>query len=802
MMIESLGRDVRFALRSLLRSPFYASVAVVTLALGIGANTAVFSVVRGVILAPLPYPESERLVSLRMTDEEDGDLEVPWSVQSLRDVTEESISFESIVGYSWEQTTLTGMGDPELIYAVATTGRILETFGVSPALGRDLQAGEAVPDGPHVVVISHEFWQERLGGDPSVLGRTLQLSGQSFEVVGVAPEGFEYPQDAQIWTPGQWNEEAFSRGHHFLRVVGRLAAGDRLANAQAELSGIASRLEDAYPETNRSRGVHLVSLLEATVGDVRLGLALLMGAVGMVLLIACVNVANLLLVRGSVRTGEIAVRGTLGAGRPALVRMLVAESLVLAVGGAALGLLLANWGVHGLRAWSPGGIPRLGDVVLDGPVLLFAGGLALGVTLLFGLVPAMRVTRFSISDVIREGRDRDVRIGDRRFARSGLLAAEMALSLMLLLGAGLLLRSFVQTRSVDLGFDAENVQQFTVTLPAAEYGPEEAVAFFGTLEERLASVPGAEAVGMINGSPLGRRHTTVGFDIVGRAAGSLGQQQNLLFRVATTGYFQGLRIPLLRGRGFEDRDRAETPRVVLISQAAAKRFWPDADPIGQQVSFDEDEPPWTIIGVVGDVRSLNVTKEPQPEAYFPHSQQSRNTMTIVVREGVGSADLRSVFRQEVRALDPGLAVYWVEMLEDRIATLMAPQRFYLSLLGLFAALAIVLASVGLYGVVAYLVSRRTREIGIRVALGASNRNLFQLVAGQGVRPAVTGIVIGLLGALAIGRLLEGFLYQVDPWDPFTFTAAAVLLFGIAVLATLLPVRSAMRVSPTEAMRAE
>jgi len=480
----------------------------------------------------------------------------------------------------------------------------------------------------------------------------------------------------------------------------------------------------------------------------------------------------------------------------------MAESVVLSFVGGGLGVLLAVWGVSGLKALSPGGIPRFSEVSVDGTVLLFALGIAVLVAILFGLVPAYRLANTSIASVIREGKEERLRSGDRGLARSGLLIAEVALSLVLLLGAGLLLRSFARIQGVDLGFDPENVRQFSVTLPEARYKSDTWPDFFRTLEERVATVPGVESVGMIYGSPLGRSHTSIGFDVLGRPPQEAGQQDNWLVRVVSPGYFESLRIPLQIGRGFEASDRADAPGVAVISRTAAERIFPDEDPIGQQFRFNDDDPPWTIVGVVGDVRSLDLTAGSYPEAYFPHAQWPRSTMTVTVRRAEGVTGLLPALRREVNEMDPNLALYYVEMLGERVKVFTASDRFYLVLLGLFAGLAVTLAAVGLYGVVAYLVSRRTREIGIRVALGAPRDHVVRLVLGQGVAPVLLGAVLGLAASLAGGRILSSLLYQVEPWDPLTYVGGTCLLLCVAFLATLLPARSASRISPTEAMRVE
>jgi len=581
-----------------------------------------------------------------------------------------------------------------------------------------------------------------------------------------------------------------------------LAEGNTLETAQAELSGIAARLADEYPQTNASRGVALLSLAEYTTGDVRLELLIMFGAVGLVLLIACANVANLLLARGSTRIGEIAIRATLGASRAAIIRQLLVESALLAAAGASLAVLLSVWGVQALVALSPGNIPRLSNVTVDGTVILFTAGLAVLVALVFGTAPALRLARASISGAVRDSRDTESGFGQKRVLRSSLLVVEMAISLVLLVSAGLLLKSFAQIQAVDLGIDPSGVQQFSLSLPESRYDGESAAEFFKSLEERLAALPGVEAAGMISGSPLGHSHTSIGFDIVGREPFTLENQPFFLVRRATPGYLESVRIPLLAGRYFNADDTRESPHVTVISRTAAERFFPGEDPVGKQVTFDQGVTNWSIVGVVGDVRSIDVTTETEPEAYFPLAQWSGDFMTVLVRSNTGSASIVPLLRREVSSLDPMLALYWVETLEHRVEVSVGQDKFNLLLLGTFAALAIVLAAVGLYGVVSYLVSRRTREIGIRIALGANWNDVARLILWQGMLPTAAGTALGVLGAFACTRVLSGMLYQVDPWDPTAFVAGTAVLFAVALVASLVPARGAARIHPTEAIKAE
>jgi predicted permease len=801
-MLDALRTDLRFALRTLRKNPGFSVAALLTLSLGIGANTAVFSVVSGVLLDPLPYPEPDRLMALSMSDESDADYEMPWSVPRLRESMAQVASFQSVSGYTWEDMTLTGMGDPELVYAVSVTNGLLTTLGVAPVLGRDLRPEESLPGAPPVVVISHTFWEDRLGSDPGALGRTIELSGTLYQIVGVAPPDFSFPSRARLWVPGSWPESEFPRDRHFLRAVGRLKAGISPGAAQEEMDATVLGMREVDPSWDEEVGIHLQSLTESTVGDVRLGLLVLLGAMGMVLLVACANVANLLLARGATRGGEMAVRATLGAGRGVLVRQLLTESVVLALTAGTLGTLFSLWGIQGLKALSPFGIPRLSNVGIDGPVLTFTAATSLAVALFFGLAPALKLSRASIATIIRRGGEMDGRRGSREWARSGLLVGEVALSLALLLGAGLLLKSFALINRVELGYDAENVHQFNLSLPRVAYDEAGAVAFYQALEERLVALPGVQIAGMGSGSPLGRSHTSISFTIPGKPPPTRETQPVAFIRIATPGYLPALGIPLLQGRGIEATDLPESPRVAVISAATARRYWPDEDPIGQQISFSPEDPAWTVVGVVGDVRSLDVTTATEPELYFPHTQWVRHTMTAEVLHSGQVTGLEEALRGVVRELDPNLAVYWMEALEDRVEASVSSERFYMLMVGLAAALAVTLAAVGLFGVVAFLVSRRTREIGIRIAIGAEGRDVVGMVVRQSLPPVILGIAMGMGLALTGGRVLSSLLYQVHPWDPVTLAGGSTLFLVVALGATLIPAGWAARIPPTEAMRAE
>jgi predicted permease len=656
--------------------------------------------------------------------------------------------------------------------------------------------------------VGHGFWQERFGADPELLGRTLRLNGELYEIIGVAPEGFGFPANAQLWVPYYIDVEDCGRGCRLLEVVGRLADGTSVETARSELTALGSRLEAAYPEDNYGRGFGVATLEDEIVGDVRTGLLVLLAAVGIVLLIACANVANLLLARANARAGEIAVRSALGASRLRIVGQLLLEALVLAGLGGALGTLMASFAFDALLWLAPATIPRLDDVAVDGTVLSFALGTSLLTLLLFALAPALRLASVPVAALLsHSGRGRsDGPAHDR--SRSALLVAQMALSLTLLSGAGLLLRSLSELRSIELGFDHEGVLTFDLWLPDAPYvsDADRAARFFTDLEERIVALPGVESVGSIFGSPLSGDGATTSVRYLDRPAPPEGQEEAAVLRVTTPGFHETLEIPLLRGRALEKRDRADAPRVALVSRSLADRYYPNQDPIGKQIqlgmSFGYAETPRTIVGVVSDIRSVRLTRAPMPEVYVPQSQMGSVYMTVTVRSTSSTADLLPGIRREVETLDPDVPIRDVEMLETTVERSFGSARFYLTLLTIFAGIAVMLAAVGLYGVVAYLVARRTREIGIRMALGATRGAVVRMVVAQGLRPAAAGVVLGLAGAYLGSRILRSLLYNVEPGDPVTLAGVTALLLVIVVAAIIVPARQAIKIPPAAALRAE
>jgi len=805
MLVDTLVRDFRHTVRSLARRPGFALVAIVTLALGIGANSAIFSVVDGVLLRALPYhnPDGLAVIWAYWGDHWDGDRN-SMSQPDIEDIRALP-AFRQVVGYRPSEATMISDGQPRIVRTGRVTEGLLAAFDLHPTLGRDVTLEDAKLGAPQVVVIGDRFWRERLGGRPDAIGAVLELSGQSYEVVGVAPAGFDFPHGAELWVPRQIDPESCGRGCHLHQVLGRLADGVTLEEAQSQANTLAGNLAVSYPETNFEKGFQVVGLADDLVGDVRTGLWFVLGAVGLVLLIACANVANLLLARAETRRGEVAIRAALGASRSRLAGQVLMESLVLSGGGVALGLVLAHLGLGLVRRIPAGTVPRMESVALDGRVLLFTIAVGLVVAVLFGLSPALSVARSPLSENLVAGRRGSAGPRTRRF-RTFLLAGEVALSLLLLVGAGLLLKSFDRLYRVDMGFVPDRITRFTVNLPSGPYDTlANMSAFFRTLEDRLATLPGVEAVGSAYGPPLGRGSITGDVLVEGRPEPAPGEGYEASIHSVTPGYLTTMHIPLLRGRGIEPSDRAESEAVIVVSETFVRENFPGEDPLGKRVevtaNFGYGDGHWTIVGVVGDVRR-SPTATPFADVYVPHAQFGPSYLTVSLRTHAGAAPSLSDVQSVVRTLDPALPVQSFETVSDAMRRQVAPTTFYLTTLGIFAGVAVILAAVGLYGVVAYLMAQRTREIGIRMALGARREQVVALVLGQGVRPAAIGLVVGAGLALVLARVAEGLLFQVSPRDPTVLVSVVILLGLVATGAAFFPARRASRVDPVKALRAE
>lgn len=639
------------------------------------------------------------------------------------------------------------------------------------------------------------------------LVRNLQISGGSYEIVGIAPPGFDYPEHAQLWIPQHLNVEGCNRDCHFLQVIARVSDGYNLEAARNEAVALSQSLEERFPVMNHGKRFNVVALEDVVVGDVRTALWVLLGAVGLVLLIACANVANLLLARSSTRTGEMAMRTALGATKGRLMAQLMTEATVLALIATALGVLIARVGLSWLLSLAPATIPRLDSVALDGTVLLFAVGTTVAITVLFGLAPAFRTAATPASDALSQCRRGGTADPTRERSRYALLVAEVALSLMLLFGAGILLRSFSNLNAVDLGFDTESTLSFSLSLPRNAYDSDGSVLFYEALEQNVGALPGVNGLTSVYGSPLTGDGVITSIHFLDRPAPPARQEPDIDIRVVTPAYHDVLRTPLLRGRAFESGDRDGVTRVAIVSKNLAERYYPDGDPIGEQIVIDASlgygsEAPWTIVGIVGDTRSESLVSAPEPEIYVPHAQMGGGYMRVLARIERSRADVLPAIRRAIKEIDPAVPLRDVEMLEETVARELGPTRFYMTLLAVFAGVAVTLAAVGLYGVASYLVAGRTRELGIRVALGAQPRDVSRMVLAQGIRPAVVGVCIGIAGALFGSRALRSMIYEVEPSAPLTLCAVTVVLFAVVMAATMLPARRASRIAPVEALRVD
>ncbi|MCG8468946.1 MAG: ABC transporter permease [Gemmatimonadetes bacterium] len=798
-----LVSELRFAVRSLRHRPGFSALVVLTLALGIGANTAIFTVVNGVLLEPLAYPEPGSLVRIGPGWDPEGPLR-NMSYPDAIDVEAQSASLESLVTYSNRTFTMTGRGEPVLVRGTSVHKGLLETFGLAPALGRDLSAEESGRAPARVAIVGYGFWRDVFDGSRDALGQTLLLDAVPYEVVGVAPAGFDYPGDRHVWVPSRSESDGCQRGCHAWYTIGRLTPTGSLASLSSELDVIAPRLAEAYPDTNFEKTFISRTLHDEVVRDARTGLWLLLGAGLAVLLIACANVANLMLARAETRRGEAAVRAAVGASQGRLVISMMSESVLLSTLGAVGGLALATGGVRLVRSISAGAIPRLDTLVIDGRVILFTVVLAVSVTLLFGLSPAVRASRAALAARVRRAGRGGAIGGGHRLRRLSTMS-QTALAVVLLFGAGLMLRTFVQLYAVDPGFETDQVLRFDVQLPAARYEDLESIrTFYRSLERQIAQIPGVESVASIQGAPLGANRTTGDVLVEGRPEPPPGEEISAAMRPIGPGYLETMEIPLIAGRDLtEADDRSEVP-VALISETLARLVFGEGDPLGERirvtVSMGFGSPYWEVVGVTRDVRP-GLTEEPIAELFVPHGQFGPRTMTVNARASVPAAGLVGAVRAEVERLDRDLPLRNVETVSDAVRRHVAPARFLLVMVSAFAGLALTLAAVGLYGVMAYLVSRRVREIGLRVALGAQSREVLRLVMVGALGPALTGLGLGIVIALAGGRVVESVLYGVSSRDPWTLVVAPIVLLAIAVCAVWLPARRASRVDPAKVLRA-
>jgi putative ABC transport system permease protein len=826
--LETLWQDLRFGARMLLKTPSFTLIAVFTLALGIGANTAIFSVLYGVLLKPLPYEEPDRLMLLTEYGAKSGGMSV--SYLNFVDWRAQNRVFEKIGVYKRENYNLTG-GEPERLLVAQMSADVFDALRVKAALGRVYTNDEDKPGASPVVVLSHGLWRRRFGGDASIVGRSLTLNDRSYTVIGVMPQGFLFPTRVEMWTPvgALSDQETWKmRGNHpGLYAVARLKPGATLEQARADMKNVTAALEKQYPDTNQGASATITPLLENYVSDVRRALYVLLGAVGFVLLIACANVASLTLARDSTRQKEMAVRVALGAGRWRIARQLLTESALLALVGGSLGLLLAQWGVGAILAISPeGAIPRASEIGLDRSVLFFTAVVSILTVVVFGLPPSLQASRPDMQDALKEtGRSAT---GRRRRLRSAMVVTEIALTLVLLLGAGLMIRSFFRLRQVNPGFATENTLSLTISLPARNYPdtePDKRINFFNQVKEKIAALPGVQSVGLSSGLPLGANGWQESFAIVGRPDPPPSQTPTMEVCVADIGYFETLRIPLLRGRWFNQRDdrahlkpedlkgKTQIQRFVaglqsiVIDEEFARRYWPNENPIGRQIRLGRSDGPFanaaTVVGVVGRVKMEGLrNNSDRVQGYFPFRQLPVSAMIFTVRTRLAPDQLIVSVRRQAQAVAPDRPVYDIRTLEQIRAESVAPERLNLTLLGVFAAVALVLALVGIYGVVSWSVTQRTREIGVRMALGARAGDVLRLVVGQGMRMVIAGIALGLAAALPLMRLMAPLLFEVRATDPLTFAGAAALLALVALLACWIPARRATRVDPLVTLKHE
>ena len=803
---EDLVRDTRLSARSLARSPSFAAAALLTIALGVGATTAVFSVVRGVLLRPLPFPEPEELVTVWLTNPRQGKDEDVTSYPNFVDWREGSTTLSHVVGVASTLRTLTGGGEPEEVGSVLVTSGFFEMLGIQPALGRGFRAEEVEGDAPSlVVVLSHELWTRRYAADSTVVGRTVMINDVPHEVIGVMPPGRRYPADAELWVPltfaGGLAALRDARSSLWLPVVGRLAPGSRLEEGQAQMSAVAARLEEAFPG-NEGMGIGLEPLHETLVGDVRTPLLILLGAVALVMLIAAANVANLLLARGTARGREMAIRLALGAGKARLARQVLTESAVLGIAGGALGTLLALGGVRALLRLAPADLPRLDAVAVDLPVLAFALGVALATSVIFGLVPAVQAGRDRTAAGLRAGA-RGASEGGLARLRAAFVGAQFALALVLLVSSGLLVRSFVNLQKVDLGMEPGGVLSFRVTLPSARYPNYAAVSgFYEELITALEAIPGAQGAAAVSNVLLQRMGTSSSILIQSRP--DLDDRRDPVnYDGATADFVDVLGMRLVAGRPFGAGDERDATPVAIVSESFVRAFLPDRDPLGERFGFGDrnDDASWiTIVGVVEDAQRWGLGQPLRPYVFFPMAQFMDTRASIVVRASGDPEALAGPAREVLRSVDPSLPITELRTLDAALAGSVARQRFLMSLLAIFAGAATLLAGIGVYGVMAYVVSRRTREIGIRVAMGAQRGSVVGSVLREALVQAFFGLAVGLLGALALTRLLRNQLFGLEPTDPATFLAVSLMLAAVALLASWLPARRAAAVQPVVALR--
>jgi putative ABC transport system permease protein len=802
--LETFWQDLRYGIRMLAKSPGFTAVAVITLALGIGANTAIFSIVNAVVFRLLPYQDSERLVWLSETDLRERSGDMPVSPPTFLDWRSQAQSFEALSAYSEDAFAVTGRGEPENIPSAAVSSNFFELLGVQPEIGRSFVPEEDHVNSRPVVILSNELWHTRFGSDRGIVGRSITLDGKSHEVVGVVPPRFNYPPGTQIWTPlmPRMAEGVTIRGAHILNVVGRLKKGLALSQATAELNTIQRRIAQEDSDY-RNFGVHLVPLQEHIVGDLRLPLLVLLGAVGFVLLIACTNVANLYLARAATRGREMAIRLAVGASGARIVRQLLTESTMIALAAGGLGTLLALWGVDALVALSPQKLPRADEIGVNGQVLVFALVASLLTGLLFGLAPALQGRKLDPTAELKGECFRLIGGPSRNRLSNLLVVSETALALVLLVGAGLMLNSFIRLLHVNLGFGPQQVIAFRLGLPDSRYpDPRHQEAFFQQLLERIKALPGVRSVGMGRNLPISGQSMTSPVVIEGRPARS-GERTVVQRAVVDPGYFRAMGVRLENGRSFTEHDNENATPVVMVNQTFVRQFFPGENPLGKRLRTFFDKPGMReVVGVVGDVKHAGPAAATPLQVYVPYGQEPGPYMTVTVQTDAVPAAIIPAVRGAVLAIDKEEPIDQVATMESLFSESVAQPRFYSWVLGAFGAMALILTAVGIYGVMSYSVTQRVHEMGVRLALGAEQSDVLRLVIGQGLLHTGIGIAAGLAGALALTRFLSGLLYGVKPTDPLTLIAVSLILTAVATLACYIPARRATKVDPIVALRYE
>ena len=812
--MANLIQDIRYAVRRLLKNRSFSIVAVIAVALGIGANSAMFSVINAVLLRPLPYQSPERLVTIWEESPVRDMYELPISLANYRDWVDQNTVFEQISAYTFSNLNLSGAGEPERVFAVRSSANLFSLVGAAPLLGRPFLAEEDKEGDARVVILSNGLWQRRFGSNSRIIGEPVTLNNQTYTVVGVMPAGFQFPvgfgylgkvlnDPVDLYVPIAATANEARRGSFSFFCIGRLKHGVNFDQARTEMTAIEGRIVEQYPGENSGIGISLIPTHEQTVKEIRPALLVLLGAVAFLLLIACTNIANLLLARAASREREIAIRTALGASRVRVLRLLLTESVILSLAGGLLGLLLALWGTDALMALAPDNIPRLSEVGVDGRVFGFTLAVSILTGIVFGLVPAIHASKPDLNEALKEGaRGLTGGIAGKRI-RNVLVAVEVALSLVLLIGAGLMIRSFSRLQQMDLGFNPDNVVALSLSLSQTRY-PEDhhRIAFFQTALERLQSLSGVQSAGATTGLPLTLSISGSDFRIEGRPEPEPGTEMIISTRSVSPGYFGTLGIRLIKGRDFSDSDTSDAPKVAVINSDLARIYFSNEDPLGKRITFDDGQSWLSIAGVIDDIKQLGLDSSARPEVYFPYPQATHPSMSIVVRTASNPASLLAAVKSKIQEIDQDLPIEDLMTMEQLLSNSVSGPRFNMLLLSVFAVVALVLAAVGIYGVMSYSVSQRIHEIGIRMALGAQSSEVLKLVVKQGMFLTLAGLVTGVAASLLLTQLMSSMLFGVTATDPVTFAAVLALLAGVALGACFIPARRAAKVDPMVALRHE